>query len=161
MAKPEPRILVLLRRGLEMACFAFVISFVTVVSMAVIYRYVLNASLPWSEEFIRFSLFWCVVLGAILMTLDDGHLRIEALQSVLPEPLRKAFQIAAHLVTIGFCIALFYYGLDLVERTTSRSPALHFPMRYVYLAMVIGALGIGLAAVWRIVLILRGEAQWS
>ena len=157
MTRAFKAVLGVVRLVLEVTTFILVLSFVVVVLLAVVYRYVLNASLPWSEEFIRFSLFWCILITAILVTWDDDHLKIEAVQLVLPPRLRQICVIASHLVTISFCIFLGYHALDLVSRTTAMSPALHFPMRWVYAAMIGGAVGIGLAALGNLVRAIRGK----
>lgn len=146
------------RKVLEFTCFLFVVSFVIVVTLAVIFRYVINASLPWSEEFIRFSLFWCVCLGAILVSLDDEHLRIDFIQSSLKPRAERVLKVAAHLVTLGFCFSLAYFGFELVSRSSSRSPALQLPMSWVYLAMAVGAVGIAIATFWRILLVLKEKS---
>jgi TRAP-type C4-dicarboxylate transport system permease small subunit len=62
----------LVRRLLEAACFVLILSFVVVVGLAVLFRYGLNASPPWSEEAIRFSLFWCILMGAVLVTMTTA-----------------------------------------------------------------------------------------
>ena len=157
MARTFKAVLRAIRLLLEVTTFVLVLSFVFVVLLAVVYRYVLNASLPWSEEFIRFSLFWCILITSILVTWDNDHLRIEAIQLVLPPKLRKFCIISSHLVTIGFCIFLGYHALDLVSRTTATSPALHLPMRWVYAAMIGGAVGIGLAALGNLVQAIRSK----
>jgi TRAP-type C4-dicarboxylate transport system permease small subunit len=155
MSSQTSTVLQFLRRAVEFLCFLLTVSFVVVVVMAVVARYVINASLPWSEEFIRFSLFWSVVLGAIHVAIDDQHLRLEVIQQMLPRYLRLCCVILAHLATIGFCYYLFRYGWVLVERSTSTSPALQLPMSVVYAAMPVSAAGIALASGWHVLRELR------
>lgn len=55
-------------------------------------------------------------------------------------------------MTLGFRVALAVSATEPVLRTTASLPALGLPMRWVYLAMVAGALGMGVAAAglaWR------------
>jgi TRAP-type C4-dicarboxylate transport system permease small subunit len=131
-----------LKRVIEVLVTVAIISFTVVALLAVIYRYVLNDSLVWSEEFIRYSLFWVVMLGAALLSYENGHLFIEALHDALPPPLRKIVVQLCHALTIIFCAILAVQGYLLVMRTTGTSPALRLPMRWVYAAMPVGSVAI-------------------
>jgi TRAP-type C4-dicarboxylate transport system permease small subunit len=131
-----------LKRVIEVLVTIAILSFTVVALLAVIYRYVLNDSLVWSEEFIRYSLFWVVMLGAALLSYENGHLFIEALHDALPPPLRKFIVQICHLLTIIFCTILAVQGYFLVMRTTGTSPALRLPMRWVYAAMPVGSVAI-------------------
>lgn len=129
-----------LKRIIEVVVALMIFSFTFVALMAVVYRYVLNDSLVWSEEFIRYSLFWVVMLGSALLSYENGHLFIEALHDAVPPALRKPLTQLCHILTIGFCAILTVQGYLLVMRTTGSSPALRLSMRWVYAAMPVGGL---------------------
>lgn len=139
-----------MRRFMEGCAIGLTLSFVVVVLMAVYYRYVLNDSLVWTEEFIRFTLFWLVLIGAALVALENGHLRIEVVQRIAPEPVANALESLARLCTIAFCVILAWQTYELFGRTTGTSPALRFPMRWVYAAMIFGGIAtiIGTVHAW-------------
>ena len=48
-------------------------------------RYVLNDSLTWAEEAMRFICIWLVFIGSSLTIRIDGHVSIDVLQSFLKE----------------------------------------------------------------------------
>ena len=148
-----------LKRLLEAVVVVLVLSFFVVVIAAVYNRYILNDSLVWTEEFVRFSLFWVVLLGAALVSYENGHLRIEAIHNYLPAPLSKAVGIFAHLMSIAFCCILFATSLELFRRTTGNSPALSFPMRWVYAAMIFGGACIIVMTVRSLLTGGRGEVE--
>lgn len=131
-----------LKRILNVLVVALIISFVVVALAAVFYRYVLNDSLVWTEEFIRYSLFWVIMLGAALLSYENGHLYIEAIHHFVPPWASKALGQFAHVLTIAFCVILAYQGYILFTRTTGMSPALRLPMRWVYAAMPVGSVAI-------------------
>jgi TRAP-type C4-dicarboxylate transport system, small permease component len=131
-----------LKRVIEVVVTVMILSFTVVALLAVVYRYVLNDSLVWSEEFIRYSLFWVVMLGAALLSYENGHLFIEALHDALPPALRRPLVRLCHALTIAFCAILAVQGYLLVMRTTGISPALRLPMRWVYAAMPVGSVAI-------------------
>lgn len=127
-----------LRRLIEGAVIGLMLSFVVVVLMAVWYRYVLNASLIWTEEAVRFSLFWMVLLATALVSHDGAHLRIELLERLVPAPVARLLRALVHLLTLLFCVILAWQAYKLALRSTGMSPALRFPMAWVYAAMIFG-----------------------
>jgi len=136
-----------LRRAMEACTIVLTLSFVVVVLMAVYYRYVLNDSLVWTEEFIRFTLFWLVLIGSALVALENGHLRIEVIQRISPAPVARFLEMLARLGTIAFGLILAWQAYELFSRTTGTSPALRFPMRWVYAAMIFGGVAIVIATI--------------
>ena len=130
--------ILVLRRLLEGAVIGLMLSFVVVVLMAVWYRYVLNSSLIWTEEAVRFSLFWLVLLAAALVSHDGAQLRIEILERVVPPPAARLLRAAAAILTLVFCLVLAWQAWALALRSTGSSPAMRFPMAWVYAAMIVG-----------------------
>ena len=56
----------------------------------VFFRYVLNESLFWAEEAVRFSMVWSVLLGSALVARDRAHIRIDVVESLLPPLARRS-----------------------------------------------------------------------
>ena len=128
-----------LKRALEAAVVLLVLSFFFVVLAAVFYRFVLNDSLLCTEEWVRFSLFWTVMLGIALVSYENGHLYIEAIHHAVPPAVSRAIGWVAHLLSIAFLVILFWQTLILFGKSNAFSPAMHFPMRWVYAAMIFGS----------------------
>lgn len=144
-----------LRRVTEIATVILFCAFTVVVLMAVFFRFVINESIIWSEEFVRFSLFWTVLLGAGLVTLDNTHLRIDLIHRYLRPAGQRIVQNLVHTISFVFAAILFWHGISLVRRSITTSPALGFPMRWVYLAMVVGA---ALIMIFTLFVAIRGQA---
>jgi TRAP-type C4-dicarboxylate transport system permease small subunit len=128
-----------LKRALEAAVVLLVLSFFIVVLTSVFYRYVLNDSIVWTEEWVRFTLFWTVMLGTALVSYENGHLYIEAIHHAVPKPVSIAIAWLAHLLSIAFLAILLWQGIILFSKSNAFSPAMHFPMRWVYAAMIFGS----------------------
>jgi TRAP-type transport system small permease protein len=60
--------------GLSVLLFA---SYCTIILLQVFYRYVLNDSLVWSEEAVRFQQFWLIMLATGLCAQRRAHIRLE------------------------------------------------------------------------------------
>lgn len=124
-------------RALSCLLLAF---YLTVILLQVFHRYVLNDSLFWSEEVVRYSLVWGVMLGSALVAYERGHIRIEVIEAFLPPGGQRVVQFIASSLTLAFCLILLWAGWEFVDRTWfQNSASLGVPMRSVYLAIPIGA----------------------
>jgi len=63
----------------------------------------------WTDIFVRVLMLWLAFLGASLLTREDGHIRIDAVATVLPErlkPYREAIlSLAAAWISGILCVA--------------------------------------------------------
>ena len=124
-------------RGLLVALMAF---YFALVLTQVFFRYVLNESLFWSEEVVRYSLVWSTLLGAAVVAYQRAHIRIEVLELLLPPAARRVVHFLADALTLAFTIILCVTGIQFVERTIfQHSASLGAPMWVVYGAVPAGA----------------------
>ena len=110
-----------------------------VVVAQVFFRYVLNDSLDWAEEFSRYALLWSVLLGAALVSEKREHVNVDFLRETLPQKRRYALDLLNAALVLLLCGLLVWYGLAFARRAVfAISPAAGYPMWIVYLAMPIG-----------------------
>ena len=127
-------------RALRVVSVLVLASYFILVLLQVFFRYVLNESLFWSEEIVRYGLVWGVMLGSALVGYDRAHIRIEVIENFLPPTAKRAVQFVANALTLAFCIILTWTGIDFVDRTWfQNSASLGVPMRAVYLSIPVGA----------------------
>ena len=69
-----------LRRVVEAAAVLLFASYCCIILLQVFYRYVLNDSLVWSEEAVRFEQFWLIMLASGLCAQRRAHIRLEGLR---------------------------------------------------------------------------------
>jgi len=125
-------------RAFSVLLLAFYLSLIL---LQVFYRYILNDSLFWSEEVVRYSLVWGVMLGAALVAYERSHISVEVIGAFLPPAGKQVLTFLANTCTLAFLLILIYAGLDFTDRTWfQRSASLGVPMRWVYLAIPVGAL---------------------
>lgn len=79
---------------------------VCIVLTSVFFRYVLNHSLSWSDELVRYLFVWFTLLGSAITLREREHIRVEYFAEKLPEGMRNISEIA-----ILICIALFHAAL--------------------------------------------------
>jgi C4-dicarboxylate transporter DctQ subunit len=129
-----------LHRGLEAVGVLLLAVYFVLVVLQVFFRYVLNRSLFWSEELVRFALVWSVMLGSAVVAYRGEHLRIDALDGLLPPSARRVVARLAEFLTFAFCVILAGTGVQFTLRTlTQRSAVLEVPIWAVYAAVPVGA----------------------
>jgi C4-dicarboxylate transporter DctQ subunit len=129
-----------LHRGLEAVTVLLLAVYFVLVVLQVFFRYVLNRSLFWSEELVRFALVWSVMLGSAVVAYRGEHIRIDVIDAVLSPRARRAVGRVAQVLTFAFCVILAGTGIQFTLRTlTQRSAVLEVPIWAVYAAVPVGA----------------------
>lgn len=112
---------------------------VGVACLQVVMRYVFSAALPWPEEVATWAFTWAVMLGMALATGRGAHIAIDVLPRLLPERAGAVLQFLTASVMATASVVLLVHGMDYVQRAISASPALQMPMKYLFLAVPVGA----------------------
>ena len=111
-----------------------------VVFLQVIFRYVLNFPLFWTEEFARYCLVWSSLLGSAVAVKRGQHIAVTIFMERLPPVLRRGSTIMALISVAAILTIILWGGIQLVAITrTQISPALRIPMSVPYLAVPVGA----------------------
>jgi TRAP-type C4-dicarboxylate transport system permease small subunit len=87
-----------------------------IVCLGVFFRYVLNASLTWYDEFASYMLVWLTFYGTVVADYRRRHIGFELLVDKLAPTPRKIVDVAAEIAVLGFQFVLFYYGWVLMQR---------------------------------------------
>ena len=129
-----------LNRGAEIIIAILIAIMSVVIFVQVVYRYVFHSSLPWSEEFARYTLVYLTFLGASVAVKRNAHIGVEVVVKLLPRPISRVLEWVADALSLVFFVILIVYGSKIVKITMMQlSPAMHVKMGYIYLAVVIGA----------------------
>src|SRR5262245_21454076 len=89
---------------------------VVVVTLGVFFRYIMNASLSWYDEFASYLLVWLTLYGAVVASYRRRHIGFELLVDRLSPTAKRIVDFVAELCVLGFQIVLFYYGWILLRR---------------------------------------------
>lgn len=133
------RVFAAIDRGAEWLVGAIFGVIVCVALLQVFNRFVLNASLSWSEELQIFGHIWIVFLGIPIAYRRGAHLYIETFCDKLPRRARTVFNLLIEALWAAFAVSLMVLGA-MVARVASlqESPGLEVPMSYPYAGMVVG-----------------------
>jgi TRAP-type C4-dicarboxylate transport system permease small subunit len=116
-------------------------------------RYLFLSPIIWAEEILIYIMVWTVFIGAVLVTWEGRHLRMDFFSVTLPAPYK---QIMATLSTICFilvCIFVIpqaYTVFSLMMRLDQRSVVAEIPMSIPHFAIVLGFVLMLVAVVFRI-----------
>jgi len=113
---------------------------VIIMFLQVIMRYVFKASLAWSDEFSRYCFVWLTFMGMSYAIKNRCHIRIDILEAFIPV-LKKPFEYIGDLFFLAFAIYMLKPALttlNLLWNTRQTSPAMEFPMFYVYMSLFLG-----------------------
>ncbi len=127
------------------------------VTMAqVVFRYLVEAPLPWSEELARYCFVWIVFLGAAIGLSRGVHLGVDLLVNQMPERIRKVLAVISNALIVCFAGSVIYASVPVIKMNMfQHSPALGVQMSSIYLAIPISMGLIALIGIQRIFTLLR------
>ncbi len=123
-----------------------------VVFVSVLFRYVLNSPLAWTEELASLLFAWLTFVGAYIGSRFRSHIAIDTLVIFLPA---RARQVLARVADAGVLLLLAVFawqGILLTITTWSLEfPAMEISRGYLYASLPVGACLMAVAIVqgWR------------
>ncbi len=132
------------------------VTLVGLVLVSVFFRYVLNSSLSWSDEVVRYLFVWFTLFGAAVTLREREHIRVEYFVEKLPRALRRCVEMAMLLGVIVLQLALVVFGSMWVWTTRgSYTSTLQWPLNILFYAALPTTALLTLWYAWR--RWLRGE----
>lgn len=146
----------------KLSVIAISVLMVVVTLAQVIFRYVIEAPLPWSEELARYCFVWIVFLGGALGLSRGVHLGVDLLVNRLPKRLRTGIAALTNAMIACFAVAIIYASMPVIDMNMfQHSPALGVQMSWVYIAIPISMSLIALICTERVLAILRAPPGWE
>jgi TRAP-type transport system small permease protein len=120
------------------ALVAFAVMLV-LVTLQVVFRYVIQVSVPWTEEAARWFYAWQIFLGSSLAMRDRLHLQITVLLDRFSGKPRAVLDFLTALTGLGFLTGVIWGSL-LMIRAVYPVQAGSFPVStsYLYLSIPVG-----------------------
>ncbi|ORE90921.1 TRAP transporter small permease [Acuticoccus yangtzensis] len=126
--------------------------------IGVFYRYVLQASLSWTDEVAMLCFSWSVFLAAPILVRDNAHVRVEIIESLLPAPVFRVLDMLiwiAIAVTGGYMVWAGWAFMTLTFGQTS--PAVRYPLWVRNLSLPVSGGLIAVYALLRLLASARGD----
>ncbi|MFZ1813398.1 MAG: TRAP transporter small permease [Rhizobiaceae bacterium] len=134
--REHSRILSMLMGAAKLSIIVISTLMIVVTLAQVIFRYVIAAPLPWSEELARYCFVWIVFLGGAIGLSRGIHLGVDLLVERLPDRLRRGMDMLVNVLIAAFAVTVIYASLPVLNMNMfQRSPALGVQMTYIYIAI--------------------------
>jgi C4-dicarboxylate transporter DctM subunit len=134
------RHLVAASNAVDQVCTVFAavgtVLFALIMLVAVFFRYVLNDSLPWSDEVALIVFTWATLLFIASGYLHDKHVNLDLLINKARPEVRAVLGVFAEGLSLGFLVSMSVSGVYALQFAgRMRTDALQWPMWIPYLAI--------------------------
>jgi TRAP-type C4-dicarboxylate transport system permease small subunit len=116
-------------------------------------RYLFSAPVLWAEEILDYLMVWSVFLGAVLVTWEGRHIKMDLISVRIPSPAREIVNAVAAAVFAAVCtfmIGQSWTVTSLAWRIDQRSIAAEIPMAFAHAGVLLGFTGMLLAVLLRL-----------
>lgn len=105
------------------------------------FRYMTDASLVWSEEAMRYTMLWLVMICAGRAYSARQFLGMRGLVERLPGPAARVCDIVSGLLMLIFLVVIAWYGALFAWKTRLQlAPTISLSLFWVHLAIAVGPL---------------------
>lgn len=130
---------------IERACVLLLVLLILDVWLGVIVRYAIPLPITFTEELARYLMIWMALLAVSSAIVYREHIGVELVFARLPAPVRRWLAVFFDVLAFAFFAALFWYGMDFVERGFRRVTMIYeMPKGYPFLIVPLAS---GLACV--------------
>lgn len=109
--------------------------------LQIIFRELANFALDWTEELGRYTFIWLVYISASLAVKYNRHLRIEFIETILPDKISKWYALSAQFVWLLFSLLMVKEGFFVAKHillSGQTSPSVGLTMGWVYMIIPAG-----------------------
>ena len=131
-------------RGLLASCrwgvVLLVATITVIVALGVFFRFVLNNSLPWTEEVAKFVMVWLAFIGAPVVLKEGGHIAIDFVPARLPSPVGPIVMMLIQVIVMLVLAVLVFQGWALAWNALPQiATTVDVSLFYIFLAVPIGS----------------------
>ena len=129
-----------LMKVIEHACAGLIAGTVVLISAQVLFRYVLQNPISWSEQLARYIFIWVCMLGAPLALYKGATYNFDVLITKLPHKLLGCVNIFNDFIAFLFCCYWGYWSVQIVIKSGWRATSgVVVKMGYLYGAQIVCA----------------------
>jgi len=93
-----------------------------IASAQVIFRYVINFSISWSQDLLTYMLIWSVFIGISLAVKRRRHIKVELLFVFLSEKYQFFLRVFSNVAFMVFCVVFSYFALVKINKLIFVNP---------------------------------------
>lgn len=134
-----------------------VLSIVVIMFVNIVLRYVTGEGMVWTYEICQmFIILWITFLGSSVAVLNRDHIRVEALDNILPPKIYWFIDFIRNLLTAGFLVFFIFSSFLMIRTSTDYTDLLRVPRKLVYVPLLVGAVLMFVFVGYRVI---RGEKK--
>lgn len=120
------------------ACIMLV-TIVLVGTLQIIFRFLLNSSLVWSEELMRYLFVWLSFITASIAVRERKHISVDFVTTFMPARVNLIFYYISRVAMLAYIYFMVPAGFSLCMKTASvKSTILPITWSWVYAALPVG-----------------------
>ena len=108
------RILVFLCRIEDAILVLLLSTMIGLAAFQILFRNLFDAGLVWGDVLVRILVLWLGLVGAMVATRKDKHIRIDIINRYLPDGLKPIVEVTVQLFSATVCAFVAYYSLQFV-----------------------------------------------
>ena len=123
-------------------------------------RYLFLSPIVWAEEIMIYSMVWLVFIGAVLVSWDGHHLKMDFFSIMMPSPFKEIMNfagVACFLLVCIFVLPQTFTVTELMFRLDQRSVVAEIPMVIPHFAILLGFIMMFVVIVWRFRRLIKGD----
>lgn len=129
----------LLKHPFELLLCVLLVAIVTVTFIQVLFRYVFQLSLAWTEELARFIFMWLASLGAAYAFKTRSHFALRFIADKFSDTGQKILAALVTLLMSGFLLVFIWKAIEYVQSVSGQiGPSTSLPMAVPYFSAVVG-----------------------
>lgn len=141
-------------------CIICISAQVIITTYAVIGRFVIGKTAPWTDEMARLFMVWMSLMSASLAVKDNTHVRMTFFDKWIGAKGIKIRDFIFSLVNLAFCSVLFWKGAELIGQThKTKLPGSSLPSSILYGAACVGGLFLIIMLLYRLGVLLCQRKQ--
>lgn len=116
-------------------------------------RYLFSTPLVWAEEILSYLMVWSVFLGAVLVTWEGRHIKMDLISANMRSPAKEilnAITVAVFAAVCGFMVVQSWTVVSLTRQMDQRSVAAEIPMALAHAGVLLGFAGMLVAVLLRL-----------
>jgi TRAP-type C4-dicarboxylate transport system permease small subunit len=130
-----------------------------VVLVSSLSRYLFNSPIQWSEEIAKYAMIYGTMFGMILCYLEGMHIKFSFLEDAVSSKIRTVLWFVSDIVAAVSGGVMAWSGyLFMMKRGAIFAPGSGIQMYYFQAAMVIGGVGLVIAALIKLTEYFRNNA---
>ncbi len=123
----------------EVATTILFINVLICVFLQIVFRHILEISVPWTEEGARYVFVWMVFIGSVVTFAKEQNVKLTILSGRLSQKAEVILDIFTYIVVIIFC-TIFFRGSIHMARLNWHIPSLTMPgiyMGYLFISSIL------------------------